>query len=124
DLKNMRKKIYCSGWGAISEPDPIEAKLTESEFINQVIVVGQDKKNLGVLIVPFFDRVYEEFQSQGKKLPKDPTEWNSSKEVSSFFKNIVKDKISTKAGFKSFEKIAHIQPIFTFFPKNLKKEKK
>ncbi|TQE52459.1 hypothetical protein FFZ96_16455 [Leptospira borgpetersenii] len=20
DLKNMRKKIYCSGWGAISEP--------------------------------------------------------------------------------------------------------
>ncbi|EMO65044.1 AMP-binding enzyme [Leptospira borgpetersenii serovar Pomona str. 200901868] len=110
--------IVLSG-GENLEPAPIEAKLTESEFINQVIVVGQDKKNLGVLIVPFFDRVYEEFQSQGKKLPKDPTEWNSSKEVSSFFKNIVKDKISTKAGFKSFEKIAHIH----ILPKEFEKGK-
>ncbi|EMO63845.1 hypothetical protein LEP1GSC133_1962 [Leptospira borgpetersenii serovar Pomona str. 200901868] len=30
DLKNMRKKIYCSGWGAISElvPKPEEKYLS------------------------------------------------------------------------------------------------
>lgn len=61
--------IVLSG-GENLEPAPIEAKLTESEFISQVIVVGQDKKNLGVLIVPFFDRVYEEFQSKEKNFQK------------------------------------------------------
>ncbi|TGM06294.1 long-chain fatty acid--CoA ligase [Leptospira barantonii] len=108
--------IVLSG-GENLEPAPIEAKLTESEFINQVIVVGQDRKNLGVLIVPFFDRVQEEFSAQGKKIPKDPSEWNSSKEVSVFFKNIVKDKVSTRAGFKSFEKIAHVHILSKEFEK-------
>ncbi|MGQ2810234.1 long-chain fatty acid--CoA ligase, partial [Leptospira interrogans] len=108
--------IVLSG-GENLEPAPIEAKLTESEFINQVIVVGQDQKNLGVLIVPFFDRVQEEFQNQAVKIPKDPTEWSSSKEIITFFKNIVKDKISTKAGFKSFEKIAHVHILSKEFEK-------
>ncbi|XDD51840.1 AMP-binding protein [Leptospira sp. WS92.C1] len=110
--------IVLSG-GENLEPAPIEAKLTESEFINQVIVVGQDKKNLGVLIVPFYDRVLEEFQSQGKSIPKDPKEWNYTKEVSLFFKNIVKEKISTKAGFKAFEKVAHVY----ILPKEFEKGK-
>ncbi|TGM96357.1 long-chain fatty acid--CoA ligase [Leptospira yasudae] len=110
--------IVLSG-GENLEPAPIEAKLTESEFINQVIVVGQDRKNLGVLIVPFYDLVQEQFKSQGKNIPKDPAEWNSSKEVSAFFKNIVKDKISTRAGFKSFEKIAHVH----ILPKEFEKGK-
>ncbi|MCG6193359.1 long-chain fatty acid--CoA ligase [Leptospira sp. FAT2] len=110
--------IVLSG-GENLEPAPIEAKLAESEFINQVIVVGQDRKNLGVLIVPFYDLVQEQFKSQGKSIPKDPAEWNSSKEVSAFFKNIVKDKISTRAGFKSFEKIAHVH----ILPKEFEKGK-
>ncbi|TGM59922.1 AMP-binding protein [Leptospira adleri] len=110
--------IVLSG-GENLEPAPIEAKLTESEFINQVIVVGQDRKNLGVLIVPFYDRVIEEFQSQGKSIPKDPNQWNSHKEILHFFKNIVKDKISSRAGFKSFEKIAHVH----ILPKEFEKGK-
>ncbi|EMJ81327.1 hypothetical protein LEP1GSC016_1842 [Leptospira borgpetersenii serovar Hardjo-bovis str. Sponselee] len=40
DLKNMRKKIYCSGWGAISElvsesaAGPIEVAVALSFFEN------------------------------------------------------------------------------------------
>ena len=34
------------------EPVPIENKLTESAYINQVMVVGQDQKNLGAIINP------------------------------------------------------------------------
>ena len=34
------------------EPVPIEAQLLESRFIEQCMVVGQDEKHLGALIVP------------------------------------------------------------------------
>jgi len=34
------------------EPLPIESKLLESPLIDQCMVVGQDQKQLGVLVVP------------------------------------------------------------------------
>ncbi|MDQ7839087.1 MAG: AMP-binding protein [Thermodesulfobacteriota bacterium] len=35
------------------EPEPIETALSLSPFISQVIIVGQDRKHLGALIVPY-----------------------------------------------------------------------
>jgi len=34
------------------EPEPIEMRLLQSEFIEHCMVVGQDKKHLGLLVVP------------------------------------------------------------------------
>jgi len=46
------------------EPIPIEAKITESPLIDYCMVVGQDQKQLGVLVVPSL----EGFQEQGSSV--------------------------------------------------------
>jgi len=42
------------------EPVPIEAQLLESRFIDQCLVVGQDEKHLGALIVPALEPLKEQ----------------------------------------------------------------
>ena len=81
------------------EPVPIEDKLLTSEYIDQVMVVGDDKKTLGALIVPNFDQVKADVQG----IPADPAQWNDSKEVRAHFKGIITNFISKQNGFKSFE---------------------
>jgi long-chain acyl-CoA synthetase len=46
-----KETIVLSG-GENIEPEPIEQKLLDSELIAQVIIVGQDRKFLGALVVP------------------------------------------------------------------------
>ena len=99
------------------EPGPIEIKLGSSEFVSQVIVVGQDRKTLGALIVPNIERVKEELGAD--HIPEDLSRWNESKELHKFFSGIVKDMVSSQNGFKAFEKVT----TFSFLPKELEKGK-
>lgn len=88
------------------EPEPIEMKLKESDYINQTVVVGQDKKTLGVLIVPNWEFAIEHLQEQGIETPDDKSIWNANKEIHKFYQNIVKENISTKNGFKAYERVS------------------
>jgi long-chain acyl-CoA synthetase len=46
------------------EPSPIEQKLSASRFIRQVMVIGQDRKLLGALIVPDFEELKSYAESE------------------------------------------------------------
>lgn len=99
------------------EPEPIEARITSNPFIQQAVVVGQDQKSLGVLIYPNVERVKEEFKNKKIELPENLEEWNNSKEIKEFFSNILREEISAKNGFKSFERITG----FYILPNELRK---
>jgi long-chain acyl-CoA synthetase len=83
------------------EPLPIEDKLLESQYIDQVLVVGNERKTLGVIIVPNFEKV----KSNLSGIMDDTKTWNSDTKVRSLFKNEIQILISQKNGFKSFEQI-------------------
>ncbi|MCB1167686.1 MAG: AMP-binding protein, partial [Leptospiraceae bacterium] len=83
------------------EPVPIENKLTESPLIDQVMVVGQDKKYLAALIVPSL----EQFKDYGNSLE----ELAKNEEVNKLLRNEVKKLVSSEAGFKSFEKVVDVR---------------
>jgi Long-chain acyl-CoA synthetases (AMP-forming) len=86
------------------EPLPLEIKLEESVYITTAVVIGQDQRNLGALILPNQEEleiwarnnniVYASFN----ELVKNP-------EVYKFMDGIVREIISTKNGFRAFEKI-------------------
>ncbi|MCC5816260.1 MAG: long-chain fatty acid--CoA ligase [Leptospira sp.] len=90
------------------EPVPIENILLESAIINQVIVVGQDQKNLTALIWPEISKLEE----AGYKI-KEGEDLNQRKDVRAEILNVIKKTVSTTNGFKSFEKLAD----FRFLPK-------
>jgi len=86
------------------EPVPIENKLTESPYISQCMVVGQDQKNLGAIIVPDFEKLKEWCAANGitetdhQKLIKEP-------KVIELIRKEIKELNSAKNGFKSFEQV-------------------
>lgn len=83
------------------EPVPIEDLLLSSPFIDQVMVVGHDKKTLGALIVPNFALVEEKLPA----LEKNTNFWNGEPKVRELFKKEVARLISKEKGFKAFEMI-------------------
>ncbi len=79
------------------EPVPIEHRLLHSEFIDQCMVIGQDKKFLGALIVPNLDR-FKEYGQDYKSIAENKYVYQKLSEE-------IKKAISAENGFKSFEKV-------------------
>ena len=53
-ITDRKKELFKTSGGKYVAPQPIENKLKESHFIEQVLVVGADKKFVSALIVPSF----------------------------------------------------------------------
>lgn len=86
------------------EPVPIENKLTESPYISQCMVVGQDQKNLGALIVPDFEKLKEWCSANGIS-DTDHAKLVENPKVIELYKKEIRELNSAKNGFKSFEQV-------------------
>ncbi len=53
-ITDRKKELFKTSGGKYVAPQPIENKLKESPFVEQVMVVGAEKKFVGALIVPSF----------------------------------------------------------------------
>ena len=82
------------------EPIPIEAKLCESPLIDQCMVVGQDQKQLGALVVPSL----EGFTDKGFSAESVVALSEDSKAYDRIVQE-AKRLISKDNGFKAFEHI-------------------
>ncbi|MEI9945724.1 MAG: long-chain fatty acid--CoA ligase [Chitinophagaceae bacterium] len=56
-ITDRKKELFKTSGGKYVAPLPIENKLKESMFIEQVLVVGSEKKFVGALIVPSFSNL-------------------------------------------------------------------
>lgn len=98
------------------EPVPIEDKIKESEFIDHVMIVGQDQKTLGALIVPNEEVLREFCDSHG--IPSNTlAKMLSSETVKVHYRKLVQSIISPENGFKNFEKITAVHILLKPFEK-------
>ena len=58
-ITDRKKELFKTSGGKYVAPQPIENKLKESPFVEQVMVVGAEKKFVGALIVPSFSTLKE-----------------------------------------------------------------
>ena len=86
------------------EPAPIEQKVQESEFIEQAVVVGQDQKYLGVLIVPALEAL-EHYADENHIPYMDRSDLIEDDAVRELMENEIHSRINSRNGFKSFEQI-------------------
>jgi long-chain acyl-CoA synthetase len=86
------------------EPVPIEQKLTESEYVKQAVVLGQDQKYLAALIVPDEDAVTA-WARENNVVDIDYESLIQQPEVLELIDYEVNELVSMKNGFKSFERI-------------------
>ncbi len=86
------------------EPEPIESKLVQSDYIDQVMVVGQDMKFLAALVVPNPEKL-EALAAQKGISWVDFEELIANPEIIEFFNEEIQALINPKTGFKYFERI-------------------
>jgi long-chain acyl-CoA synthetase len=96
------------------EPAPIENKLRESPFIDNAVVLGQDRKFLGALLVPNMEEL-ERYASETGIRYMDTSELLSTPEVQELFNDEVSQSINRANGFKSFERIYRFKLLNTAF---------
>jgi long-chain acyl-CoA synthetase len=66
-ITGRKKELFKTSFGKYISPQPIEDKMKESIFIDQVIVLGENQKFAGALIVPDF--VFLKAYCERKEIP-------------------------------------------------------
>jgi long-chain acyl-CoA synthetase len=56
-ITDRKKELFKTSGGKYVAPQPIENKLKENSFIEQVMVVGSERKFVGALLVPSFSQL-------------------------------------------------------------------
>ncbi|MGP1587144.1 MAG: AMP-dependent synthetase/ligase [Treponemataceae bacterium] len=103
-LKGRKKDTIVLRGGENVEPLPIEQKIMESHYISTAVVVGQDQRNIGALIVP----VREEIISYAKSCDIAYQTYEDLIEHEKIYKlieNEINLLVCAKNGFKPFERI-------------------
>jgi long-chain acyl-CoA synthetase len=82
----------------------MEQKLAESPFIEQAVIVGQDQKYLAALIIPDYDAL--ETYAKENSLPyENRIHLKDVHAIQELFSSEINQLISSKNGFRSFERI-------------------
>jgi long-chain acyl-CoA synthetase len=102
-MGRVKDTIVLRG-GENIEPLPIEQKMQESVYIAQCMLLGQDQKFLAALIVPDFDALQEYAQDNNLSFM-DREDLLVIPEVEELINSEIQERISSKNGFKSFERI-------------------
>jgi len=104
-LTGRAKETIVLLGGENIEPQPIEDALKESPYLSQIMVVGQDRKHLGALIVPNFEAVRDWLAAQGATGGTSPEEICRRDEVFALVKRELHRLMTEERGFKYYERI-------------------
>ena len=87
-------------------------KINESRYVSQSVVVGQDERYLGVLIVPAQDELVAYAKENSISYSKYEDLLKNS-EIEKLFDTEIQNLVNSKNGFKMFERISK----FVLLPK-------
>jgi long-chain acyl-CoA synthetase len=105
------------------EPQPIEDACLRSKYISQIVLVGQDQKSLGALIVPDLEALSAWAQTQNLRINVPTTnddgvpssnlpalELNSS-QINDLFRDELSREVKNRPGYRADDKIVTIKLI-------------
>jgi long-chain acyl-CoA synthetase len=87
------------------EPDPIEDVCRKSRLISQIVVVGQDQKTLGALVVPDYANLAEAI---GLPTDTDPGELVRQEKAARAVKQSIYEVMSSSGLFKASEAVTKV----------------
>jgi long-chain acyl-CoA synthetase len=112
-IGRVKETIVLLG-GENVEPVPIEDTILESEYIDQVIVLGQDQKFLAALVVPNQEALEKYAQEQGiTSLPKE--DLLEHPEIIEHISHEISSRVNAKRGFREFERVFRFKLISKHF---------
>lgn len=97
------------------EPQPIEDACLRSPYIDQIMLVGQDQKSLGALIVPNLEALAQWAATQNLDLQLDSPTHLNSKPIQSLFRQELNREGQNRPGYRADDRIGPIELILEPF---------
>lgn len=103
-LRGRKKDTIVLRGGENIEPTPIEMKINESRFIAMSVVLGQDQRYLGALLVVNRDELIS-WADNNALDTRDFTKLLEEPQVQKLYETEIAELINSKNGFRLFERI-------------------
>ncbi|MBE9116422.1 long-chain fatty acid--CoA ligase [Lusitaniella coriacea LEGE 07157] len=119
-LTGRAKDTIVLSNGENIEPQPIEDACVRSPFIDQIMVVGQDQKSIGALIVPNLDALQQWAREKNLGL-QIPIEGETERKdlddgaIQKLFREEIKREVQNRPGYRSDDRIADFRTILEPF---------
>lgn len=99
------------------EPQPIEDACTRSSFIDQMMVVGQDQKCLGALVVPNLENLELWAKNEGVTVDvTSPEAFNQNPAILNLIKTEITREIQNRPGYRPDDRIGQFTLLAEGFP--------
>lgn len=105
-ITDRKKELFKTSGGKYVAPQPIENKMKESSFIEQIMVVGEGQKHPSALIVPAFEYIKNWLKEEGDTVAYTHHEITQHKTV---IKKIDEEVVRLNKFFGKVEQIKNVQ---------------
>ncbi|MFP4284287.1 MAG: AMP-binding protein, partial [Desulfovermiculus sp.] len=107
-ITGRAKEIIVLSSGENIDPTNIESTITRFPFVQDAVLVGQDKKGLGALIVPDLEKMREFVADELNQPEADPEQMLEDRQFLERVKQEINKLLNAKTGFKPYEKLQSI----------------
>jgi long-chain acyl-CoA synthetase len=107
-ITGRAKEIIVLASGENVDPTNIEATLSMFPFVQDAVLVGQDKKGLGALIVPDLEKLREFVQEKYNQVLGETEAALRDKQLLDRLRAEMNKLLNPKKGFKPYEKLQNI----------------
>lgn len=111
-ITDRKKNIIVLSNGKNVAPQPIESELVQSPFISQIMLVGNERKNLAALIVPHFDAL-KAWASENSIEPGDLSAMLRTREVQQHIQREIRSRLTDFADFEQVRRFVLLEKEFS-----------
>jgi long-chain acyl-CoA synthetase len=111
-ITDRKKELFKTSGGKYIAPSPIEQLIRSSRFVNQAVLVGNERKFAAALIVPNFEMLDSYAKHKGFE-PRTPAECCSDPRIIDLFERQVAAAMKGLAKFETVKKIALLESELT-----------
>ena len=111
-ITDRKKNIIVLSNGKNVAPQPIESALVQSPFISQIMLIGNERKNLAALIVPNFD-AFKAWASENGVETDDLSAMLQTSEIQQLIQRDIRSRLMDFADFEQVRRFALLDKEFS-----------
>ena len=111
-ITDRKKNIIVLSNGKNVAPQPIESELVQSPFISQIMLIGNERKNLAALIVPNFDAL-KAWASENGVETDDLSVMLQTSEVQQLIQRDIRSRLTDFADFEQVRRFVLLEKEFS-----------
>ncbi len=111
-ITDRKKNIIVLSNGKNVAPQPIESELVQSRFISQIMLIGNERKNLAALIVPNFDAL-KAWASENDVERTDPSEMLKTRDIQQLIQREIRSRLTNFSDFEQVRRFTLLEKEFS-----------